>query len=92
MDSPQKFKLIDGIFSPEQAQRVIGVMVKGKIDFHNLERHSDSERSVVGVEKSEARLEYLKDLDRKLKLLAEEAKAAGKKLRVVGDIEITFLD
>lgn len=92
MDTPQKFKLIDGIFSPAQAKQVLGVMVKGKIDFHSLEKHSDNERSGGGREISEARLDYLRDLDRKLRILSEEAKASGKRLKVSGEIEITFVD
>lgn len=92
MNKTHQFKLIDGIFSPGQAQQVLGAMVKSKIDFHTLEKHSEAERSGGAEELSQARLEYLRNLDGELKRLAETAKAAGKRLKISGDIEVTFLD
>ncbi|QTN32579.1 hypothetical protein HZ994_09625 [Akkermansiaceae bacterium] len=92
MKTPQKFQLIDGIFSPAEAQQVLGVMVKGKIDFHSLEKHSENERSGGGMEKSGSRLAYLRDLDGRLKALADEARASGKRLKVTGEIQIEFID
>lgn len=92
MNIPHKFKLIDGIFSPGQAQQVLGAMVKSKIDFHSLEKHSETERSGVGEEASRARLEHLRNLDGALKRLFETAKDSGKRLKISGNIEVTYLD
>ena len=92
MNKKHQFKLIDGIFSPGQAQQVLGAMVKSKIDFHSLQKHSEAERSGVAEEASGSRLEYLRNLDGEFKRLAEAAKASGKRLKISGDIEVTFLD
>lgn len=92
MNDPQKFKLIDGIFSPSQAQQVLGAMVKGKIDYHSLEKHGEAERSGGANDSSNARLEYLRNLDQELKRLFGSAKASGKRLKISGNIEVTFID
>ena len=88
-DSPmKKFQLIDGTFSPEKARQVLGAMVQSKIDFHNLQMHSEWERAGRPEASSEERLERLKELDAELKELFKEAAAGGKVLEVRGVLEI----
>lgn len=92
MTTAQNFQLIDGTFTPDEARRILGAMVKGKIDFHSLEKHSKDERSAEVCQKSEERLAALRDLDAKLKALFGSAEASGKKLEVKGTIEISPVD
>lgn len=92
MNTQQHFQLIDGTFTPDQAREVLGAMVKGKIDFHSLVKHSETERSAQSGLNSEERLVALRELDEQLKALLESAKASGKRLVVKGGFEITLAD
>ena len=92
MNTPQHFQLIDGTFTPDEARQILGAMVKGKIDFHSLEKHSKDERSAEACQKSEERLAALRQLDAQLKVLFESVAASGKKLEVKGMIEISPVD
>ena len=85
------FQLIDGTFTPDQARQVLGAMVKSKIDYHTLEKHSEGERSGI-LHDSEQRLQSLRALDTKLKSLFESTRASGAKLKVTGSIEITLVE
>ncbi|MCU0776898.1 MAG: hypothetical protein MUF86_04445 [Akkermansiaceae bacterium] len=67
-------------------------MVKSKIDFHSLVRHSETERAGDSGLNSEERLVALRELDGKLKALLGSAKAEGKRLVVKGGFEITLAD
>ncbi len=91
MNTPQQYQLIDGTFTPDQARQILGAMVKSKIDFHTLEKHSEAERSGPTAITS-ARLETLRNLDAVLKSLFEKARATGATLKVRGNIEITLMD
>lgn len=91
MNTQQHFQLIDGTFTPDQARQVLGAMVKSKIDFHTLEKHSESERSGA-ADLSRERLETLRKLDADLKSLFEKARASGATLKVRGNIHITLID
>jgi hypothetical protein len=92
MNTQHQFELIDGTFTPDQARQVLGAMVKSKIDFHSLLKHSENERSAQSGLSSEERLPALRELDQKLKALFESAKTDGKKLIVKGGFEITLVD
>lgn len=92
MNTQQHFQLIDGTFTPDQARQVLGAMVKSKIDFHSLAKHSENERSAQSVLSSEERLLALRELDEQLKALFESAKDSGKRLVVKGGFEITLAD
>ncbi len=67
-------------------------MVKSKIDFHSLVRHSETERSARSGLNSEERLVALRELDEELKELLDYAQAEGKRLAVKGGFEITMAD
>ena len=92
MNPTRHFQLIDGTFSPEEASKVLGSMVKNKIDYHTLESHSDSELSGGSKLHSEERLENLRELNAKLRQLFDNASAENKRLRISGTIEIDFVD
>lgn len=92
MDHPHSFRLIDGVFTAEEAARILGAMVKGKIDHHSLELHSRGERDMASVAHSEQRLRELRELNDNLKDLLGEAIAANRKLKVKGIIEIDLAD
>ena len=88
----QRFKLIDGTFTPLDAKQVLLSMVKSKIDFHALQLLSNKERFGRDVDHSEKRLAKLKRLEAALKELLESAAQTNQKLRVDGWIEISIED
>jgi cell shape-determining protein MreC len=92
MNEPQQFQLINGVFTAEDASRILGAMVKGKIDYHTLERHSHSERDKAQQTRSEERLDELRDLNARLKELLETAVTEKQSLRISGVIEISPAD
>ena len=92
MNTTRHFQLIDGTFSPQEAGRILGSMVKSKIDYHSLESHSDSERARGSKAHSQERLQTLRDLNANLKELFETAAAQNKSLKISGTIEIDFVE
>jgi hypothetical protein len=92
MNTPHHFKLIDGTFTPDQARQVLGAIVKSKIDFHSLNKLSETERSAQSDLSSEERLQSLRALDTELKALFKSAQASGAKLKVTGSFEIALVE
>lgn len=92
MSEPQHFQLINGVFTAEDANRILGAMVKAKIDYHTLERQSHSERDKAGQIRSEERLDALRDLSARLKEFLEAAVAEKRSLKISGIIEISSAD
>ena len=91
MNESEEYNLIDGTFSPVEAEKLLGAMVKGKIDFHSLQRHSEVELSGEAAGSAQ-RLEQLKVLEADLRKFFVEAKKSGKELKVSGRIEIAAVD
>ncbi len=92
MSESKQFQLINGVFTAEDASRILGAMVKGKIDYHTLERHSHSERDQTSQIRSEERLQELRELNASLKELLETAAAEKRSLKINGVIEIAPAD
>lgn len=92
MNEPQHFQLINGVFTAEDASRILGAMVKGKIDYHTLERHSHSERNREAQIRTEERLDELCEINAQIKELLETAAAGKRSLRISGVIEIAPAD
>ncbi len=92
MSESKQFQLINGVFTAEDASRILGAMVKGKIDYHTLERHSHSERDQAAQIRSEERLQELRELNANLKELLETAAAEKRSLMINGVIEIAPAD
>jgi hypothetical protein len=88
MDSPQRFKLIDGTFSPAEATEILLNLVKSKIDYHRLRLARDEHRFGKDLAHSERRIEQLKQLEAELKKALSCASAQGHQLEVSGWFEI----
>lgn len=88
MIKAENLKLISGIFSAEEAAKVLFGLVKNKIDFHNLDIAHIRETGVGNIEKSEQRLKELHLLEKELKLIIEEAKHENVDLRIESIINI----
>lgn len=85
--------LIDGKFTPSQANDVIVSLIDKKINFHKLQVLSKME----GNENDKCtfdngRLEQLKNHRIKLKEIIQEARRNGQKLKIMSDIKIELID
>ncbi len=89
MKDKQHFQLIDGIFTPAEASRVLGSLIKSKMDYHSMEKFSNEERFGRDLSHSEKRLHQLAKLNDALKELFASAADAKQNLKINGWIEIT---
>ena len=91
MPTNQRYKLIEGSFSPAEATHVLLALVKSKMDFHNLEKLSNEERFGRDLAHSERRLVELRELREKLRAVCQSAAEGGMRVRVNGWIELELL-
>ncbi|MFS4468721.1 hypothetical protein [Maribacter sp. 2210JD10-5] len=89
----QDIKLIDGKFTPTEAKDLLVALIDHKINFHKLERLAVYAVAPDGdTEEPSGRigeLEYEKNV---LNDIIAIARREGKKLKISGDVEITFED
>ena len=85
------FQLIDGIFTPDQTRQILGALVKSKINYHSLEKLSESELT-GNTRQSEQRLQSLRALAAELNILFDSAMASESRLKVLGKFEITLIE
>lgn len=88
MDSPQRFKLIDGTFAPAEATEILLNLVKNKIDYHRLRLARDEHRFGKDLAHSEKRIEQLKQMEAELKVVLSAAAEQGQPLELAGWVEI----
>jgi hypothetical protein len=88
MNTTQRYKLIEGDFAPDKAAHVLLSLVKSKIDYHNVEKLSNTERFGKDITHSERRLNQLHELRRMLQDACRNAEHSDEHLRVRGWIEI----
>lgn len=69
MENNQEFKLIDGTFSAEDADRVLTTLLNYKIDYHNREDFSNHIRFNKDIEHSKNVFKNLQKPKNKLKIL-----------------------
>ena len=88
MITEQQFQLIDGIFTPAEASRVLLSLVQRKIDYHRMEQLSNEERFGGDTAHSEGRLRDLAALHASLKEYLAVAAESHQTLEIKGWIEI----
>ena len=92
MEKVSQFKLIDGVFSPEDAREILFVLINSKINFHQMEKFIITEKTSGDVSYSENRILQLKAVHQSIKELLEQSKIDGKQLQINGSIEINYVD
>ncbi len=92
MKDKQPFQLINGTFTPSEASRILLSLVKSKMDYHGMEKHSNEERLGMDPSHSAKRLNELAELQTQLIELIAPAANAGRTLRIKGWIEITAVE
>lgn len=88
----KKIKLIDGVFEPDEALRVLSGVINSKINYHKLEDFSNHIRFDSAISNSKKRIDELQKVQHELKELMEFAKINDKKIIVKSDILIELLD
>lgn len=86
-----QFKLIEGVFTPSDAKKVLYSLIQNKINYHNVEILATQERSDGDVSHSEARVVSLMAMKGKLKELLDLATELNLEVSVGGSVEVTLL-
>ena len=90
MENNQEYKLIDGIFTAEDADRVLTALFNYKIDYHNREDFSNHIRFNNNIEHSKKRISELTETKDALKKLIADSKSKGINLVINGSITISL--
>ena len=88
MEQDQNFKLIDGIFTAEEAEKVLTTLLNYKIDYHNREDFSNHIRFNQSIEHSKKRIQELNSTKDDIKKMIQESKKEGYKLIINSNITI----
>ncbi|WP_293873427.1 hypothetical protein [Flavobacterium sp.] len=86
-----EFKLVNGVFSTDEAKKIIMSLINSKIDFHNLNAFSDGIRNNSGINTSKSRIEALTQTRENIIKLIAEAEKNGMKLNIKSDIIIELI-
>lgn len=86
----QYFRLIQGKFSPEDANQLLMTLIQDKLKFH--QRNNASRRERFGEKDAgiETRIEQLRQTKTDLSTVIAEAATAGQTLTINCNIEITL--
>ncbi|MFP5041193.1 hypothetical protein [Parasediminibacterium sp. JCM 36343] len=92
MSTKHSFKLIDGVFTPLEADKILSGLIKYKINHHQMELFSNQERFGKDVSNSIKRVEELKAVTSSLKNTLGFIAERGQKMQINCSIEIITLD
>lgn len=85
------FSLINGDFTPDEASEIVNDLFSKKINFHEVKSFGHQIRYGTEDQARLQRIEELKESRQQAGQLIEEAKQAGKSLRVQSVISIEFI-
>jgi hypothetical protein len=88
MKNNTEFKLIDGVFSLEDADRVLTTLINYKIDYHNREDFSNHIRFNKDIEHSKKRIQELTETKDQIKSIIKNSKLGDPKFIIKGNITI----
>jgi hypothetical protein len=88
METPQNYKLIDGTFTAEEAEKVLIALFNYKIDYHNREDFSNHIRFNKDIEHSRKRIAELTTTKEKIKQLIANSKSDNFNLVINSTITI----
>ena len=92
MKDLKQFKLIDGIFTAQDANTVLTALINYKVDFHNREDFSNHIRFNKDLDHSSKRVAQLLESKNDLNSFFEQASQQNLKLKIQGTITITAED
>ena len=85
------FKLIDGVFSAEEAQRILMSLINNKIDFHSLFAFSDHIRFNNDVNSSKRRIDELTKTREEIVAITRKANEEGYHFAIKSTIELELV-
>jgi hypothetical protein len=88
MKNNQEFKLIDGTFSIEDANRVLTTLLNYKIDYHNREDFSNHIRFNKNIEHSKKRIQELTEVKEQIRSLILNSESEDIKFVIKSNISI----
>ena len=88
MKNNQEFKLIDGTFSIEDANRVLTTLLNYKIDYHNREDFSNHIRFNKNIEHSKKRIQELTEAKEQIRSLILNSETEDIKFVIKSNISI----
>lgn len=91
MEGTQNFKLIDGVFSPTEAKKLIISLINNKINYHNLEDFSNHVRFNDNLSHSQKRILELQETKDEISNLIAFAEKQGFQLKINSTIEINII-
>lgn len=92
-DVTHKVQLVDGKFTAMEASDVINSLIDEKINFHKIHRLSMCEGNVDSdTAFDDSRVAQLQREKESFREIYQEAKRAGKQLRINGILEIEIID
>lgn len=93
VDVLHKVNLVEGEFTAAEASDVVSALINEKINFHKLHRLSMCEGNIHSdTSFDDSRLAQLMREKEALKMICREAKLAGKKVRISGQLDLEFYD
>lgn len=88
MKNNQEFKLIDGTFSIEDANKVLTTLLNYKIDYHNREDFSNHIRFNKNIEHSKKRIQELTEAKEQIRSLILNSDSEDIKFVIKSNISI----
>ena len=88
MKNNQEFKLIDGTFSIEDANKVLTTLLNYKIDYHNREDFSNYIRFNKNLEHSKKRIQELTEAKEQIRSLILNSETEDIKFVIKSNISI----
>ena len=88
MKNNQEFKLMDGTFSIEDANRVLTTLLNYKIDYHNREDFSNHIRFNKNLEHSKKRIQELTEAKEQIRSLILNSDSQDIKFVIKSNISI----
>ena len=92
MENKHSLKLIEGVFTPLEAWKVVFDLISSKLSYHSLEVYSISERCNGDVSYAEKRIAELKDARKRLEDIIAYTSEKGLKLEIESFINISFCE
>jgi len=85
------FQIIKGHFEPDEANEIINYLIKKKIDFHQIKNLSTQERIGENDLQSLKRIDELRQTEKSIRIIINEAKKEKKSLTINSKISIEII-
>jgi len=91
MNDENRYALIDGLFSPAEAEKVLISVLNSKINYHNLDDFSSKIRFGEDAVNSQKRVSELLETIEEIKKIVKESKQNDLQLKIKSSIHIEFV-